>query len=63
MDLNDTFGQDNQEEVIYCAKCSQIPKYTIVIGKEKKIQLRHKCKEKEENIFFPFEKSLVLILF
>ena len=58
MDLNDIFGQDNQEEEdIYCAKCSQIPKYTIVIGKDKKIQLRHECKEKEENIFFPFEKK------
>ena len=44
MDLSDIFDQDNQEEEdIYCAKCFQIPKYTIIIGKD--------------NIFFPFDKK------
>ena len=36
MDWNDIFGQDNEEEDIYCIKCLQIPKYTIVIEKDKK---------------------------
>ena len=36
MDWNDIFDQDNEEEDIYCAKCLQIPKYTIVIEKDKK---------------------------
>lgn len=57
MDWNDIFGQDNEEEDIYCAKCLQIPKYTIVIGKDENIQLSHKCKGKEEKINFPFDKK------
>ena len=57
MDWNDIFGQDNEEEDIYCTKCLQIPKYTINIGKDKKIQLSHICKGKEEKIYFPFEKK------
>ena len=59
MDWNEIFSQDNieDEEEIYCAKCLQIPKYTIVVTKNKIIQLTHKCKEKDENINFPFEKK------
>ena len=57
MDWNEIFGQEHEEEEIYCTKCLKIPKYTIVIKKNKIIQLSHKCKEKEENIYFPFEKK------
>ena len=59
MDWNEIFSQDNieDEEEIYCAKCLQIPKYTIVVTKNKIIQLTHKCKEKDEKINFPFEKK------
>ena len=62
MDLSEIFEQDNEEE-IYCARCLKIPKYTIIIRKNKIIQLSHKCKEKEENIYFPFEKKSLLFTF
>ena len=56
MDWNEIFCQDNEED-IYCAKCLQIPKYTIVVTKNKDIQLTHICKETDETINFPFEKK------
>ena len=64
MDWNEIFSQDNieDEEEIYCAKCLQIPKYTIVVTKNKIIQLTHKCKEKDEKINFHLRKSHILIL-
>ena len=58
MDWNEIFCQENEEEEdIYCSKCLKIPKYSIVIGKNKNILLSHKCKEKEENINFPIDKK------
>ena len=63
MDWNEIFGQENEEEEdIYCSKFLKIPKYSIVIGKNKNILLSHKCKEKEENKNFPIDKNIFLIL-
>ena len=55
IELNE-FEQDNEEE-IYCVKCLKIPKYSIIIEKNKIIQLSHKCKDKEEIINFPFQNK------
>ena len=59
MDWNEIFGQDNEdhEEEIYCNKCLKIPAYSIIITKDKIIQLSHICKGKEEEIYFPFENK------
>ena len=56
-DIIEILGNENKVENIFCIKCLSIPKYKIIIQKNKSIQLSHICNKQEIKIDFPFENK------
>ena len=56
-DFLEIFGNEIKDENIFCVKCLSIPKYSVIIQKNKTIQLSHICNGQEIKRNFPFENK------
>ena len=59
-DFKEIFGHENKGKSIFCVKCLTIPKYNVIIQKNKTIQISHICNKQEIKINFPFEGNTSL---